>query len=241
MFAWGKAAARGKAWGSDQLGKQLADYTEEALYSEKGSKLGHFSDDWKQPIVDEIRSQISAEILATANPMLSCRNLIAAEALALGQLHALTLTEADRGSFGYGQARLISCQLHQYIRACYPLVGELAEYLRRFPDSDDGGLLSWANTQGAVRNYRLNAFNKVRCHFNDMVFPKERDWLAPLLASATVWFEDDVRQRLGLPRLTDDPLIVLEISTLSNIVRSGERDPLTTWESKGRAQFADCV
>jgi hypothetical protein len=241
MFGWGRVSARAKAWGSDQLGKELADYTEEVLYSETGSKLRHFSDDWKQPIVDELRTQIRTEILAMANSIVSCRYLIAAEALALGQLHALTLTEADMADFGYGQARLISFQLHRHIKACYPHVDELNKYLQRFPDSDDSGLVSWANTQGAIRNYRLNAFNKIRFHFGDMVLPKERDWFAPLVASATVWFEDDFRQKLGLPRLTDDPLGVLAISTLSNSVRSGLRDPLAAWEARHGVRFVDCL
>jgi len=241
MFDWRKVSARAKAWGSDKLGKQLAQYTEEALYSETGSKLRYLSDDSKQQIVDELRTQIGTEILATANPILSCRYLIAAEALALGQMNALTLTEADKADFGYGQSRLISFQLHRHIRACCLHVDELKEYARRFPHSDDSALLDWSNTQGAIRNYRLNAFNNVRCHYGDLVPPKERDWLAPLAASATVWFEDQIRQKLGLPQLTDDPLIVLEISTMSNIVRSGERDPLATWEANRGAKFVDCI
>lgn len=241
MFGWGKTAARKKSWGSDQLGKQLADYTEEALYSESGTKLRDFSDDWKQPIVDELRGQIRTEILAAANPVISCRYLISAEALALGQILALTLTEAEKVESGYGQSRLISCQLHRHIRDCYPYIEELSKYLQRFPDSDDSGLLSWANTQGAIRNFRINSLNKVRCHFGDVVLPEQRDWLAPLVASAIVWFEADFRQKLGLSPLTDDPMIALEISTLSNLVRSGERDPLATWESSRGMRFADCI
>ena len=202
MLGWGKASARRRAWGSDRIGKQLADYTERALYSDNGSKLRGFSDDWKQPIAEEIRGQIRVEILETVNPVLSCRSLIAAEALALGEIYALTLTEADGASLGYDNARLISCQLHQYIRACYPFVDEAGrEYLRRFPDSDDGSLLSWANTQGAIRNYRLNAFNLVGCHFNDMVLRKDRDWLAPLVASATVWHEDRFAETRAAPNV----------------------------------------
>lgn len=206
------------------LNEALHHHTKTYFYS--GQALAALSDEAKLALIADLRARI-ATIESSNDSRSLIRQHLSDFVLLYAGVAALALTEDERPLMEFGRNPFITGELHRHIRDAAANHGELAPLLSQGASNEE--LMSFANKRAAVALYFANAFNMVRIQNGDVTQP---DWYRPFVEAMLVWEEDDMRDRLAMPRLVRGEVYGLAYYSFLEIVLSGEPDPLNAWQNR---------
>lgn len=214
-----------RAWEQSALGQILLNHSKE--YFNKYPRLASFSEEGKNKIIMEFYNQIFM-ILQAENPFLAMRESLASYSIEYARYQILCLTAEEKSETFYSECPYISGELYKNIDRIVEFNDELGELKWKQSDISNDELIEFCNTRSLLFLYYLNGINYVRSELQDM--DKEKDWLRPFIKSMLIWEEDQVREKIGLPRLLPNSLDALKHSSFMNLVIDGYNNPFYEWE-----------
>jgi hypothetical protein len=198
-------------------------------------RLAGHSEEWKKKYKDDFANRTLA-VMQAEDPLLALRDEIGNWAVNYANYKVLVMTpDLLRESF-YADCPYISAELCHHLDALTEHHDTLREFWWTVKDDQkvlQGSLQSeavfnYATTSWMVALYYLNGFNLMRAAYDD--FSKAgRDWFRPMVLSALIAAEDNYRNKIGLPSLTDGRSVLRHVA-FPNIVARGEKNPLWFWE-----------
>jgi len=214
-----------REWQNSFLGRGLAKHSNE--YFCKYPRLANLSEETKKTIIGDFIRQI-INFSQAENPFLAMREALASCVIGYAEYQVLCLTEAEKDEGPFSDCPYISGELHKHIDKAVKHIDELGKLKWKHTDISIEDLVSYCNTKSLLHLYYVNGFNYVRVEFDDI--DKEKDWLTPFIKSMLIWEEDQIRNKIGLPRLLPDNLDGLKHSTFMNMVVNGHKNPYYEWE-----------
>jgi hypothetical protein len=213
-----------REWQRSSLGRVLAAHVNE--YFSKYPRFSGMEADDKQETVGELFRQV-AEVLQAENPGMKLRESLANLVLAFAE-QVLCLTEEEKRGQVYADCPYISGELYRFIERAVPHVELLRELKWKNPEFSNENLVGVCNMRSGRILFYLNGLNHVRYEFKD--YDKQKDWFQPFLRAMLIWYEDNHRQKMGLPSLLPDEMDGLKHSTFMNMVVNGVVNPYYEWE-----------
>jgi hypothetical protein len=207
------------------LGLALQKHTHEYFYS--GQALAWFKSENKEKIIQDFMAQLVA-VRSSDNIAMALREKLAEYVLMYAQLSVLCLTEEEKAQHMFAENPYISGELHHHIQRAFELNEEMARIVwTKDGKLDRSELIATANTRSATALYYANGFNIARVAIGDT--EPDKDWYKPFVEAMVVWAEDQVREKLGLPRLVPGLIGSLPYASFLDHVLGSERNPFFTW------------
>lgn len=163
------------------------------------------------------------KVLASPDPRMANRQMLADSVLSCAKLQVLTILPAPAPDASGMRGKLgISGELKAHILEIVKLDKEFAT----FPDIEDADK-AWNQVQYAYRRAwaSMNIFEALRHEFEDFHPETDKDWFRPFFASQCVYAESSYREELGMPKTPDGAAY----GSYRDIVLSGDKDPERTW------------
>jgi hypothetical protein len=117
--------------------------------------------------------------------------------------------------------------LHEYIYSC-TACDELSQYIGEHSDIQERELINVVKDKCDGYFYYAGGFDIVR---KNLEMVNDRDWFIPFVQSTMVVSESKYRNYLGLPSITT-AIDTSFHSAFTDLVLSGEQDPLYSWERR---------
>jgi hypothetical protein len=211
-----------RSWRSSVLGRAIDKH----LRSYNGN-WKNFTREDKQQLAADLTNRIFA-VLESSNPILTCRKELVTNVLAFADLQVFCLVAEEKEKHSmYRDMKLVSGELHKYIYSCTDC-DELNKYIEEYGSIQEFDLMNVANEKCDRKLYYASGFDIVRKNI-EMV--KDKDWFVPFVQSAMVVSESRYRNYLGLPSMAT-AIDTSFHSAFTDLVLSGEQDPLLSWERR---------
>jgi hypothetical protein len=206
------------------LGQALAQHTHQFFYS--GQLLSWMKQENKDKFVHDFYSKLIT-VASSPNAVMELREALANHVIVFCQLAILCLTEEEKQMMHYADNPYITGEIHHHIVVAAEHNKEAAQFVWESSGATAEELMSFANTRSALMLYYANGFNMARIDAGDT--SSDKDWYKPFVEAMMVWEEDQLREKLGLPRLLPGIVDGLAYSTFLNHVTNGDRNPFYTW------------